>query len=82
MNISAQKVLLDALSQHSAYLYRASTQSVNELTAHFNKLSDRKLSRLTELLGELSESERNALKSIDFSSNAKSSKNITKLNQF
>lgn len=79
MNTSAQKALIDALSQHSAYLYRTSSQSVNELTAHFNKLSDRQLSRLSELLNELSESERNALKSLNFSSKAKSSKNIDEI---
>lgn len=79
MNISAQKALIDALSQHSAYLYRASSQSVNELTAQFNKLSDAQLMRLSEILNELSESERNALKNLNFSSKAKSSKNIDEI---
>ena len=79
MNISAQKALVDALSQHSAYLYRASSQAVNELTAQFNKLSNSQLNRLTEILSELSDSERNALKSLNFSSGAKSSKNIEEI---
>ncbi|OOV83831.1 MULTISPECIES: minor capsid protein [unclassified Acinetobacter] len=76
MNISAQKALVDALSQHSAYLYRASSQAVNELTAQFNNLSNSQLNRLVDILNELSDSERNALKSLNFSSKAKSSKNI------
>ncbi|AXY56817.1 phage head morphogenesis protein [Acinetobacter chinensis] len=79
MNTSAQKALVDALSQHSAYLYRASSQAVNELTAQFNKLSVRQLNRLSELLNELSDSERNALKSLNFSSKAKVSKNIEEI---
>lgn len=76
MNTSAQKALLDALSQHSAYLYRSSTQSVNELIAQFNKLSDEQLTRLGKVFAEMSQSELNALKSINFSSKAKSTKNI------
>ncbi|MCL6243811.1 minor capsid protein [Acinetobacter sp. ANC 7200] len=79
MNISAQKALVDALSQHSAYLYRASSQAVNELTAQFNKLSNSQLNRLAEILSELSDSERNALKSLNFSSKANSSKNIEEI---
>ena len=79
MNISAQKALVDALSQHSAYLYRASSQAVNELTAQFNKLSNSQLNRLSELLNELSDSERNALKGLNFSSKAKTSKNIEEI---
>lgn len=76
MNTSAQKALLDALSQHSAYLYRSSTQSVNELIAQFNKLSDEQLTRLGKVFAEMSQSELNALKSMSFSSKAKSTKNI------
>lgn len=76
MNTSAQKALLDALSQHSAYLYRSSTQSVNELIAQFNKLSDEQLIRLSKVFTEMSQSELNALKSMNFSSKAKSTKNI------
>jgi SPP1 gp7 family putative phage head morphogenesis protein len=79
MDKSAQKVLIDALSQHQAYLYRASSQSVNELTGQFNKLSERQLSRLAELLNEISDSERNALQSLNFSSKAKASKNLEEI---
>lgn len=79
MNISAQKALLDALSQHSAYLYRSSTQSVSELTAQFNKLSDAQLMRLSEILNELSESERNALQNLNFLGKGKASKNLEEI---
>lgn len=79
MNISAQKALIDALSQHSAYLYRSSSQSVNELTAQFNKLSDAQLMRLSEILNELSESERNALKSLNFLGEGRASKNLEEI---
>ncbi|WP_180004850.1 MULTISPECIES: minor capsid protein [unclassified Acinetobacter] len=79
MDKSAQKALIDALTQHQAYLFRASSQSVNELTAQFNKLSNTQLNRLVELLNELSDSERNALQSLNFSSKAKSSRNIEEI---
>jgi len=79
MNTSAQKALIDALSQHSAYLYRASSQAVNELTAQFNKISKEQLQRLSDLLNELSDTERKALQNLNFSSNAKSSKKIDEI---
>lgn len=79
MKISAQKALIDALSQHSAYLYRASTQSVNELTAQFNKLSSAQLLRLSELLEDLTESERKALQGLNFSSKGKASRSIEEI---
>lgn len=69
----------NALVQHQTYLYRASSQSVNELTKHFNSLSNAKLQRLAELLEDLSDSERNALKSLNFASKAKASKNIEEI---
>ena len=76
MKVSAQKALIDALSQHQAYLYRASTQSVNELTDQLNKLSNAQLLRLSELLEDLTESERKALQGLNFSSKGKASRNI------
>ena len=79
MDKSAQKALIDALSQHQAYLYRASSQSVNELTAQFNKLSNVQLLRLSELLENLTDSERKALQSVNFSSRAKASRNIEEI---
>lgn len=79
MEKSVQKALVDALSQHSMYLYRASSQAVNELTAQFNKLSNSQLNRLAEILSELSDSERKALQNLNFSSKAKASKNIEEI---
>ena len=79
MDKSAQKALIDALSQHQAYLYRASSQSVNELTAQFNKLSNVQLLRLSELLEGLTDSERKALQGLNFSSRAKASRNIEEI---
>lgn len=79
MKVSAQKALIDSLSQHQAYLYRASTQSVNELTAQLNKLSNAQLLRLSELLEDLTDSERKALQSLNFSSKAKASRNIEEI---
>ena len=79
MDKSAQKALVDALSQHQAYLYRASSQSVNELTAQFNKLSNVQLLRLSELLENLTDSERKALQSVNFSSRAKASRNVEEI---
>ncbi len=79
MNISAQKALLDALSLHQAYLFRSSTQSVNDLQKQFNSISNTQLLLLSELLGELSESERNALKSMNFASRGQASKRIEEI---
>lgn len=71
--------ILNALVQHQTYLYRASSQSVNELTAQFNKLSNVQLLRLSELLENLTDSERKALQSVNFSSRAKASRNIEEI---
>ena len=79
MEKTAQKALIDALSQHQAYLYRTSSQSVNELIAQFNKLSNSQLNRLAELLNELSDSERKALQNLNFSSKAKAGKNLEEI---
>lgn len=79
MNTSAQKTLLNALTQHQAYLYRASSQSVNELVKQFGSISNAQLQRLFELLDELTDSERNALKSLNFGSKGKTSKRIEEI---
>ena len=79
MNTSAQKTLLDALSQHQSYLYRASTQSVNDLIKAFDKLSNEQLLKLGDLLENLTESERKALQGLNFSSKAKASRNIEEI---
>ncbi|HJF29114.1 MAG TPA: phage head morphogenesis protein [Acinetobacter lwoffii] len=79
MDKSAQKALIDALTQHQAYLFRASSQSVNELVRRFNSLSNAQLQRLSELLEELTDSERNALKSLNFGSRSNASKRIEEI---
>ncbi|ENW81308.1 hypothetical protein F909_02599 [Acinetobacter sp. ANC 3929] len=55
------KNLIEVLTQHQAYLYRVSSQSVNELTRLFNSESLLMLSKLRDLLDELNESEKIAL---------------------
>lgn len=55
------KNLIEVLTQHQAYLYRVSSQSVNELTRLFNSESDQMLSKLRDLLDELSDAEKVAL---------------------
>ena len=59
----AQRAILNALSQHSAYSYRASTQAVNEVLSRFYGMSNKMVSELRELLENLSEAERIALAS-------------------
>ncbi len=61
MAINDQKNLIEVLTQHQAYLYRASSQSVNELTRLFNSESDQMLSKLRDLLDELNDPEKVAL---------------------
>ena len=79
MSDSAQKALLDALSQHQAYLYRASSQNVNDLIKVFDQLSNEQLLKLGELFEDLTESERKALQGLNFSSRAKASRNIEEI---
>jgi len=79
MSDSAQKALLDALSQHQAYLYRASSQNVNDLIKVFDQLSNEQLLKLGELFEGLTESERKALQGLNFSSRSKASRNIEEI---
>lgn len=79
MNNAVHKALIDALSQHQAYLFRASSQSVNELTALFNKLSNKQLMRLGEVLNDLSDTERKALQGLNFSSKSKASGSLEEI---
>ncbi|WP_445406200.1 minor capsid protein [Acinetobacter seifertii] len=58
---SEDKSLLEVLTQHQAYLYRASSQSVNELLTIFNDESALMLAKLRDLLDELNDSEKAAL---------------------
>ncbi|WGM23763.1 minor capsid protein [Acinetobacter pittii] len=57
------KTLIEVLTQHQAYLYRASSQSVNELLKIFNDESALMLAKLRDLLDELNDSEKVALAS-------------------
>ncbi len=55
------KNLLEVLTQHQAYLYRTSSQSVKELLGLFKDDTNAMLSKLRDLLDELSDSEKIAL---------------------
>lgn len=79
MNVETQKALIDVLSQHQAYLYRASSQNVNELIKVFDKLSNEQLLKLSELFEDLTDSERMVLQSLNFLSKSKSSSNIEEI---
>lgn len=60
---SKDKTLIEVLTQHQAYLYRTSSQSVNELLTIFNAESALMLAMLRDLLDELNDSEKVALAS-------------------
>lgn len=61
MASDTEKSLIEVLTQHQAYLYRASSQSVNELLKIFNDESALMLAKLRDLLDELNDSEKAAL---------------------
>jgi SPP1 gp7 family putative phage head morphogenesis protein len=61
MASDTEKSLIEVLTQHQAYLYRASSQSVNELLTIFNDESALMLAKLRDLLDELNDSEKVAL---------------------
>ncbi|MEO4112179.1 minor capsid protein [Acinetobacter pittii] len=63
MASDTQKSLIEVLTQHQAYLYRASSQSVNELLKIFNDESALMLAKLRDLLEELNDFEKAALAS-------------------
>lgn len=56
-----EKSLFDVFTQHQAYLYRASSRSVNELFRSFNDETLVMLDRLADLIKELNQTERAAL---------------------
>ena len=56
-----QDAILSAIAQHSAYSYRLSSGEVNKLIALFNGESNAMVSKLRDLLDELSGAERVAL---------------------
>lgn len=64
---AAQKAIVAALAQHSAYLYRANTGASNELLAAFNKDTKALIASLAEQLEELTDAERMALASASYS---------------
>ena len=53
--------IIDALTQHQAYLYRLSSQNVNESVTAFNRYSNSALAELSSILNELSDAELKAL---------------------
>lgn len=61
MASNIEKSLIEVLTQHQAYLYRASSQSVNEILTIFNDESAVMLAKLRDLLDELNDSEKVAL---------------------
>lgn len=63
MASDTEKSLIEVLTQHQAYLYRASSQSLNELLKIFKEESALMLAKLKDLLEELNDSEKVALAS-------------------
>ncbi|MDA3468278.1 phage tail tube protein [Acinetobacter sp. AOR38_HL] len=62
MNVQlSQQALLDALVSHQAYLYRLSSTEINNLLTQFDSLSSEMLSKLRDLLDDLSDAEKTAL---------------------
>lgn len=59
--MATEQNMLDALIQHQAYSYRASTQAVNELLGDFTSSSNQFVSQLRDLLDELTDAEKDAL---------------------
>lgn len=57
----SQQALLDALVSHQAYLYRISSTEINNLLIQFDSLSNEMISKLRDLLDDLSEAEKTAL---------------------
>ena len=53
--------MLDALIQHQVYSYRASTKVVNDLNAEFTTASNSFVSKLRDLLDDLTDAEKEAL---------------------
>jgi SPP1 gp7 family putative phage head morphogenesis protein len=58
--------IFDALSQHQAYKYRNDTKSVNDITAIFSTSATAYLSKLRDLLDEMSQPELTALSSASY----------------
>ena len=59
--MTTEKDMLDALIQHQVYSYRASTKAVNDLNAEFTSASNSLVSKLRDLLDDLTDAEKEAL---------------------
>ena len=59
--MTTEKNMLDALIQHQVYSYRASTKAVNDLNAGFLTASNSFVSKLRDLLDDLTDAEKEAL---------------------
>jgi len=59
--MTTEKNMLDALIQHQVYSYRASTKAVNDLSAGFLTASNSFVSKLRDLLDDLTADEKEAL---------------------
>lgn len=59
--MTTEKDMLDALIQHQVYSYRASTKAVNDLNAGFLTASNSFVSKLRDLLDDLTDAEKEAL---------------------
>jgi len=59
--MTTEKDMLDALIQHQVYSYRASTKAVNDLNAEFVTASNSFVSKLRDLLDDLTDAEKEAL---------------------
>lgn len=66
----SQQALLDALVSHQAYLYRLSSTEINNLLTQFDSLSNDMISKLRDLLDDLSDAEKTALMSGQYSTPA------------
>lgn len=62
--------IIDALSQHNSYLQRLSGSVVNDILKSFNSISSENLSKLRDLLDELSDAELKALASAAYTTPA------------
>lgn len=65
-----QQALLDALISHQAYLYRLSSTEINQLLSQFDSLSNEMISKLRDLLDDLSDAEKTALMAGQYTSPA------------
>jgi len=59
--MTTEQDMLDALIQHQVYSYRASTKAVNDLNAGFLTASNSFVSKLRDLLDDLTDAEKEAL---------------------